>query len=163
MIMKVATPSSIWRGLKLEKGVDRLLAARLRRDPFLDLERTETKRILRQIDSRYSRDPFLDLERTETSGDGELIQSPRCVATPSSIWRGLKRPDGADPQSLRRASVATPSSIWRGLKHDALPDVVVDGGRDPFLDLERTETGALLRSGPRDQCRDPFLDLERTD
>ena len=88
-LRRVATPSSIWRGLKLALTTFSHSREILCRDPFLDLERTETQAAEPHYGARPRRDPFLDLERTETTRGARHNHHPM-VATPSSIWRGLK-------------------------------------------------------------------------
>ena len=120
MRREVATPSSIWRGLK-RPPPGRRSRGRPRRDPFLDLERTETPRrsSMRPRRGSIRRDPFLDLERTETAHDGD---HPR-----------RDRADGRDP-FLDLERTETPE------REVCLTILHVVASRDPFLDLERTET-----------------------
>ena len=90
------------------------------------------------------REPFLDLERTETRGSRRRGAPGAAVANPSSIWRGLKRKCKI-VRILITLHVANPSSIWRGLKLpyqgcDLLSHLFC---REPFLDLVFRQPGRL--------------------
>ena len=98
--------------------------------------------------SLFCREPFLDLERTETPGPRRGQGRPLPVADPSSIWRGLKRGKIAVQTTQNFNMVADPSSIWRGLKLiPLLAHLKWYICREPFLDFERTETPMSCAAG----------------